>query len=253
VMRTTLLPGLLETARYNLSYQNRDIKIFELRDVYSPRAGERLPEERRVLAGLLIGAIAGEGWNTPLREVDFYYAKGCVEHVLAELKTPVPTFTPSEGIPYLHPSKGAIIRLEGEAIGVVGALHPAVAEAGELSQGVFFFELDLPLVADRFSREITFTPLPRFPSVARDVAVVVGERMTAGEIMALIRGVDNAPIESVEVFDCYRGDPIPPDKKGLAYRIQYRSPERTLTDEEVNEFHQEVLERLEKVPGLMIR
>ncbi|OGP53111.1 MAG: phenylalanine--tRNA ligase subunit beta [Deltaproteobacteria bacterium RBG_13_52_11] len=253
VMRTTLLPGLLETARYNLSHKNRDLKIFELREVYHPREGERLPVERRALAGLVMGTAAGEGWNIPLQEMDFYYVKGCVEQLLAELRTPPPTFTTSEGIPYLHPSKGAVIRLDGEKIGTMGELHPEVAEAFELPPGVLIFELDISPLSDRFWREITFTPLPRFPSVARDVAVTVDEGMSAGEITELIREVDNKYIEAVVVFDCYRGDSIPPGRKGLAFRIRYRSSDRTLTDEEVNEFHREVLERLEKVPELMVR
>jgi phenylalanyl-tRNA synthetase beta chain len=253
VMRTTLLPGLLETARYNLNHKNRDLKIFELREIYRPRAGERLPEERRVLAGLAMGAVAEEGWNVARQEVDFYYAKGCVELILAEVRAPSPTFAHVEGIPYLHPRKGAIVRLEGEEIGVGGELHPEVAHAFELPEGVLVFELDLATVADRFSRDITFTPLPRFPSVVRDVAVTVDEGMSAGEIMQIIRGVNDTSIEAVEVFDRYQGDPIPGGRKGLAYRITYRSPDRTLTDEEVNEIHQGVLARLEQVSALTIR
>jgi len=253
VMRTTLLPGLLETVRYNLSHTNRDIKIFEARTIYCPRAGDKLPEERRALAGLLIGAPAGHGWNSPQQEVDFYYAKGCVERVLAELRTPPPTFTGSEGIAYVHPGKGAAIQLTGRVIGLVGELHPHVAEAFELPPGVFIFELDLAALSDGYLREIIFTPLPRFPSVARDVAVAVDERVTASELTHMIRGVDTTAIESVEIFDSYQGDPIPRGRKGLAFRIQYRSLERTLTDEEVNGFHQKVLERLAQIPKLVIR
>jgi phenylalanyl-tRNA synthetase beta chain len=253
VMRTTLLPGLLETTRYNLSYNNTDLKIFESRDVYQPRKSETLPQERRSLAGLAMGSVAEEGWNVPPQKVDFYYVKGCVEQLLAELRTPPPTFTSSEGISYLHPSKGAVVTVDGVEIGAVGELHPAVAEAFELPPGVLVFEIDLPTLAERFWREVTFTPLPRFPSVDRDVAVVVDEGISAEELREIIQGVDNACIELVDVFDCYRGDPIPSGQKGLAFRIRYRSGERTLTDEEVNEFHQEVLKQLQTVPALTIR
>ncbi|MCJ7663164.1 MAG: phenylalanine--tRNA ligase subunit beta [Desulfobacterales bacterium] len=253
VMRTTLLPGLLETARYNLSHKNSDLKIFELREVYSPRKGEKLPEERRALTGLAMGAVAGEGWNIPHEEADFYYVKGCVEQLLAELKIPAPTFTAGEETPYLSPGKGAVIRLAGEKIGAVGELHPEVAHAFELPCGVFIFEFDLPILSNHFRREITFTTLPRFPSVTRDVAVTIDAGMSAEEITTIIKGVDNKYIESIEVFDCYQGDPIPRGRKGLAYRIRYRSPDRTMTDEEVNGFHRKVLEQLEKVPALTIR
>jgi phenylalanyl-tRNA synthetase beta chain len=253
VMRTTLLPGLLETARYNLSHKNRDLKIFELREAYSPRKGEKLPEERKTLAGLVTGAVAREGWNTLHEEADFYYVKGCVEQVLAELRTPVPTFTAGEVQPYLNPDKGATIRVEGDKVGALGELLPEVAHAFELPPGVLIFEFDLPLLSHHMSREITFAPLPRFPSVARDVAVTIDAGISAEEIAAIIKGVDNKYIESIEVFDCYQGDPIPRGRKGLAYRIRYRSPDRTMIDEEVNEFHRKVLERLEKVPSLTIR
>jgi phenylalanyl-tRNA synthetase beta chain len=101
--------------------------------------------------------------------------------------------------------------------------------------------------------ETAFAPLPRFPSVTRDVAVTIEVGISAEEIMTIIGGVDNKYFESIEVFDCYQGDPIPAGKKGLAFRIRYRSLDRTMTDEEVNQFHQEVLERLQKVPGLAIR
>jgi phenylalanyl-tRNA synthetase beta chain len=253
VMRTTLLPGLLETARYNLSHKNRDLKLFELREVYARRQGEKLPAERRTLAGLITGAALTEGWNTPFQEADFYHAKGCVEQLLAEAKAPAPTFTPVEATPYLSPGKGAVINLAGEKIGTVGELLPEVVSAFELPAGVFIFELDLPLLAKHVRREMIFTPLPRFPSVARDVAVTIDTGISADEIAAIIKGVHNQYIESIEVFDCYEGDPIPRGRKGLAYRIRYRSPDRTMTDEEVNEFHQAVLARLAKVPGLAIR
>lgn len=253
VMRTTLLPGLLETARYNLSHKSGDLKIFELREVFYPRQGEKLPEERRALTGLVMGAVAGEGWNIPRQEADFYYVKGSVEQLLDVLRTPLPTLTRDEMPPYLNPVKAAVIRLDGEKIGALGELLPEVAHAFELPSGVFIFELDLPLVANHVRGEIGFVPLPRFPSVTRDVAVTIDAGISAEEIMAIMRGVDNQYLESIEVFDCYQGDPIPAGKKGLAFRIRYRSLDRTLTDEEVNQFHQEVLERLEKVTGLAIR
>jgi phenylalanyl-tRNA synthetase beta chain len=253
VMRTTLLPGLLETAKYNLSYKNMNLKIFESRAVYYPQKKEKLPQERRSLAGLAMGSVAEEGWSVPSQEVDFYYVKGCIEQLLTELRTPAPAFSSSEGIPYLHPSKGAVVTVDGVEIGTIGELHPAVAEAFELPSGVLMFELDLPTLAERFWREVTFHPLPRFPSVDRDVAVVVDEGTSAEKLREIIEGTDNACIELVEVFDCYRGDPIPPGHKGLAFRVRYRSEERTLTDEEANEFHQEVLKQLQTVPALTIR
>ncbi|UCC66666.1 MAG: phenylalanine--tRNA ligase subunit beta [Deltaproteobacteria bacterium] len=253
VMRTTLLPGLLETAKYNLSHKNRDMKMFELREVYYPTDGGKLPEERRSLAGLVMGAFAGGGWNISPKEVDFYDVKGCVERLLFDLGIPSPAFSFGEDISYLHPHKAGVIELDGEWVGVLGELHPEVANAYGLPSGVYIFEFDLPLLLDQYLKERKFIPIPRFPSVARDVSVMVDEGVSAEEIAEIIRGVGSKFMERVEVFDCYHGDPIPPGQKGLAFRIRYRSPERTLTDEEVNGFHREVLEKLRGVPGLMIR
>ena len=253
VMRTTLLPGLLETARYNLSHESGDMKLFELREVYHARGEEKLPEERRALAGLIMGAVAKQGWNSTPQRADFYYSKGCVEQLLSEVRSPLPTFTRDGLPPYLNTGQAAVIRLDREAIGVVGELLPEVALAFELPPGVFIFELDLPRLAKHVRKEIAFNPLPRFPSVTRDVAVTIDAGISAGEVMGIIRGVDNQYIEAIEVFDCYQGDPIPAGKKGLAFRISYRSLDRTMTDAEVNQFHQEVLKQLQQVPGLAIR
>ncbi|RLB07940.1 MAG: phenylalanine--tRNA ligase subunit beta [Deltaproteobacteria bacterium] len=252
VMRTTLLPGLLTTASYNLSHKNRDLKLFEIREVYFPKKG-KLPEEKRSLAGLAMGVFRAGGWNVSPKEVDFYDIKGCVERLLAELRVPSPIFSSAEGIPYLHPSKGAAVKLEAEEVGTLGELHPEVAEAYELPPGVYIFELDLGPLLKYYRREIKFIPLPKFPSISRDVAVVVDEGVSAEEIRGVIWETKSKHMESVEVFDCYRGDPIPQGKKGLAFRIKYRSSKRTLTDEEVNKFHQEILDRLKEVPGLIIR
>lgn len=252
VMRTTLLPGLLQTARYNISHKNTDIKIFELKEIYRPKE-EGLPDEMRPLAGLAMGTFVGGGWNMSAKEVDFYDVKGCLEQLFFNQRAPAPTFASGEAIPYLHPSRAAMVNLGGERVGIVGELHPEVAAAYELPPGVYIFEIDFPSVVDHCQSEITVAPLPRFPSVIRDVAVVIDEDVSVEEIADIMRGAGGKFMESVEVFDCYRGDSIPPERKGLAFRIRYRSSERTLTDEEVNEFHREVLERLQEVPGLKIR
>ena len=253
VMRTTLLPGLLETARYNLSHKERDLKIFELREVYFPKEGEKLPQERRFLAGMVMGAFAGGGWNVSPKEVDFYDIKGCIERLFFELRAPSPTFTSGGREPYLHPNKEAVVKSDGETVGVLGELHPEVAEGYKLPSGVYMFELDFPSLMRKVSEEVKFTSLPRFPSIIRDVAVVVRKEVNAGQIAGVIKKRGNRFMESVDIFDCYWGDPIPQGQKGLAFRIRYRSSERTLTDEEVNSLHQEVLERLQEVPELIIR
>jgi len=254
VMRTTLLPGLLETARYNVSFENRDMKLFELREVFMPTGDGHLPEERRVLAGLVMGVFTGGSWNYPSRRVSFHDVKGCVESLLHELRIPDVTFSSANGwVPYMHPGKSAVIRVDGSDVGGLGELHPEVIGAFDLPEGVYVFEIELPALVSSFDPEAHFSPLPRFPSIVRDVAVVIDEMVTGREIIEVIRGVSTDLMEDVQVFDCYRGDPIPEGRKGLAFRVRYRSSERTLTDAEVNGVHQDVLERLKAIGGLTIR
>jgi phenylalanyl-tRNA synthetase beta chain len=146
---------------------------------------------------------------------------------------------------FLHPGKSAWVRYNEDDLGYVGELHPDVAERFDASQ-VLVFELDFDKLLQYAPRRIAAKPLPRFPAVERDVAIVVDRDFAAQQVIGWIHDLGEPLIEHVEVFDQYVGAPIPNGKKSLAYRVSYRANDRTLTDSEVNELHQSLVDRLGK-------
>jgi phenylalanyl-tRNA synthetase beta chain len=249
VLRTSLIPGLMETARYNFSWKNSNFKIFELRRVFLPQEGERLPREVRFLAAVAAWLETDLHWAVPPRPVDFYDAKGCIEDLLESLRIPEPRFVRAEDVPYLHPGKAARILAGGTEIGVLGEVHPRVTEryAFPDKARVHLFEVNFELLLKWAGAENQFRPLPKFPAVDRDLSLVVDQSLEAEKIMEAIRDLRYPILEGIQLFDVYRGTPIPEGKKGLSYRIRYQSRDRTLTDEEVNGVHEKVIQRLREV------
>ncbi len=252
VMRTTLLPGLLEVVRWNLRRGAKDIRIFELRKVFIPLGKGELPDERRALGAVALGEFIPSWWKEKGKVADFFTMKGCLEEVFRGLHLPEAQFVPAEGISYLHPGQGAEVRLQGERVGVLGRLHPDVAEAFEIEDPLFFIELDLEPVLKMASPFRKFAPLPKHPAIYRDIAVLVDEGVSAGEVFQLVTSAEVEHLERVEIFDCYTGPPLPEGKKNLALRLFFRDPERTLTDEEADEAQRRILARLQEA-GFTLR
>jgi len=244
VLRTSLVPGLLEVARTNVSRKNTDLKIFELKKVFYPEPGQKLPREVKFLAGLAMGLDQNPHWATPPRPVDFYDVKGCVEHLLDFLNVKGTTFVRAGDIPYLHPGMAAAILQNGTSLGILGEMHPGVLHAYEIPGKAYLFEICFDLLIERAEEARRFQPLPKFPSVSRDLSIVTEDSLEAEKVTEAIWTFKQAFIEEVTLFDLYRGAPIPEGKKGLSYRIRYQAPDRTLTDEEVNRYHEEIISRL---------
>jgi phenylalanyl-tRNA synthetase beta chain len=252
-MRSTLLPGLLQTVSLNANRQNFDLKIFELGRVFYPREGRELPEEIEVLSALLCGRREEESWAQANAEVDFFDLKGAVETLLTRLGVEGFQFLLEEKEPFLHPGAGCRIEAAGEPLGWMGEIHPEVREACELKQKIFVFELNFAAVAGRMRDQRTFKLLARFPAVHRDLALIVDEAVSAGELLAVIRETNSGLITDVKIFDLYRGNPIPSGKKSLAFRLKYQQEGRTLTDAEVNELHQRIAQVLVEKHGAVLR
>jgi len=247
VMRTTLVPDLLETARYNLSRKNSNLKLFELKRIYLPREGERLPKEQKCLVGLAAGYDVEPNWASPQRRIDFYDVKGLVEDLLDALQIRGAVFRRVETIPYLHPRKAAEAVFEGEVLGVFGEAHPEVLGHYEIEGEAHLFEIDFEKVVEKATEEKRFRALPRFPAVYRDLSLIIDDAMEAQSVVDAIRSLEQPFIDEIHLFDCYRGTPIPPGKKGVSYRIRYQAVDRTLTDEEVNQHHEKVITRLKEI------
>jgi phenylalanyl-tRNA synthetase beta chain len=253
VMRTTLIPGLMETARYNVSRKNSDLKLFELKKVFLPQEGERLPKEIKFLAGMAMGFDRDPHWAFSQRPVDFYDTKGCIEDLLEVLQIKQAKFHRAEDIPYLHPGKSSRVVLNDEVLGVLGEVHPQVMSHYELHGKVYLFEMDFSRMVKWAGEERRFQPLPKFPGVYRDLSIVVDKALEAERVMETIRTFHQPFVEEVTLFDCYQGPPIPEGKKGISYRVRYQAHDRTLTDEEVNQYHEKILFRLKEAFQLDLR
>jgi phenylalanyl-tRNA synthetase beta chain len=244
-LRRSPLAGVLRAVARNLGLGAAFVGTFELGKGYGvDPEGHR--QEPRALAVVLHGTWPARGAERSGPPVDFFDLKGALANVLAGLgiEESRVDWRPAGEVPFLHPGKAALLVLDDAPVGVCGALHPEVAQAHDLPGEVWVAELDLAGLAHYVPRRIAPRALPRFPAVTRDIAVIVDETFRAGEIVQEVRALGNPQIESVRLFDCYRGAPVPPAKKSLAYTIAYRALERTLTDDEVNALHAGVLERL---------
>lgn len=254
VLRTTLLPGLLACLAHNQARRVPRVGLFEVSAVYLPQElpPVRLPEEPLRVAAAGYGPWSARHWRETSAETDYFYLKGVLEHLLERLGIRRREFVPSRE-PYLHPGRQAGVTVGKCVLGVVGELHPRVARACELAGRVAVFELDFSALLELSLPVEKFRPLPRFPAVGRDVAFLLADQVPAARAEEVIRQHAGPYLESLELFDVYRGEGIPPGHRSLAYSLVYRSPEKTLTDREVDEIHSRVRQALEAELGVTLR
>jgi phenylalanyl-tRNA synthetase beta chain len=253
VMRTTLLPSLLETASQNISYRELDQRIFELRRIYLPKEGQELPAEPLYLAGLLTGKREAEGWNQGIYPVDFFDAKGVVENIFNAFQLADISYSADKPEKFFHPGKACNIFLGDEPVGSLGEMHPDVQERFGLEQNVYYFEINIEhLVA--YCPDITsVSPPSRFPDTIRDIAMLIADEVPFMTVRDCVKALKIKEIEEVGIFDLYRGEHIPPGQKSIAIRLRYRSHDRTLTDEEVSRLHERVINQLTNEIKVKIR
>jgi phenylalanyl-tRNA synthetase beta chain len=236
-LRSNLRPGLLAALAQNQKSEPGGIRLFELGKVFLPR-GKELPLEKEMFCAVLSGPRASLSWRGEKGELDFFDAKGVVEALLGGLSITT-EFKPA-GDRSLSPCAGVVVG--GEPIGVLGVLHPGVAEGFELSGTVCLVEIDLEKLLALPGEEKRYAPVYRFPAVSRDIALVVNEEVGYQQVESIIKSFPL--VTEVTLFDLYRGEQIAPGKKSFAIRIVYQSAEHTLTDEEVNEIQQKMVGRL---------
>ena len=231
VMRSSLLPGLLHTLQYNANRQQERLRLFETGLVFTS-TGEEI-EQSAKLGGVIYGKRSPENWNNNKELADFYDLKGDVE-TLSSLggRGGVANFESLERSPF-HPGQCArLIAAEGMEIGVLGALHPAIQRELGLDQAVLLFELDLDAL--RKARVPAVEALSKFPEVHRDLAIVLDESVSSGQILALMRENAGEFLNDFRIFDVYQGDAVEKGKKSIALGLTWQHPSRTLSDEEVN-------------------
>jgi len=253
VMRTTLVPSLLETVSRNLAYRSRDLRLFELRPVFLPQSGEELPQERLRLTAAICGRRVPEGWAQTGEAVDFFDLKGVLEGLLDRFRIERTVWDSEGSEPFLHPGKSCTLTSGKSVLGSIGEVHPKVLENFDVESPVFLFDLDLQAFFDEIGRRRGFRSPSRFPDVYRDTALLLDDGVPARQVIDLVGRTKVKELEDIVLFDLYRGKGIPEGKKSLGIRIRYRSAEKTLTDEEISAIHGRIIDTLCKTLGAEIR
>jgi phenylalanyl-tRNA synthetase beta chain len=247
-LRTGLLPALLKTARRNAHRQVRSVAIFEANTVF--RLEGDAPREHRSVAFVMAG-LAATGWSEPVRPFDVFDAKGVVESLLAELGIEAETGPPPGG-PF-HPGRSAEVRVAGDAIGAVGELHPKVAAAYDLAGRVAAGVLDVDALMRRAAGDVAIEAVPRFPPVRRDLAFTVPGATPAGAVRAALEDAAGDLLDECVLFDVHAGPPLPAGTKSLAFSVDFRAADRTLTDAETDGAVAAIVDRLRRDFGAELR
>ncbi|MDI3534564.1 MAG: phenylalanyl-tRNA synthetase beta chain [Thermosediminibacterales bacterium] len=234
VMRTTLIPNMLSVISYNLSNRQENIALFELGRVYRPKSLplKELPDEYNLLT---IGMSDDK--------IDFYDLKGVVETLFENLGVTPVEFNPYKH-PTFHPGRTAEVLINGKRAGVLGEIHPDVNDAYDIKKRVYLCELEFDLIAEQSELSYKFEPIPRYPAVERDLAIVVNDSVLAKDIENTIIEAGGSLIKEIDLFDIYKGKQIPEGKKSMAYSLMFRANDRTLTDEEVNNIYNKIVDSL---------
>jgi len=248
VMRTSLLPGLLDTMLRNAAQRKDTLMIFELGKVFFKTSRQELPDEVEMISGLWTGAQRDRCWYVKQRPVDFYDIKGSVESLCTALNIEKVRFKapPNSEYPYLRPGHMAQVTAKDNPIGVVGEIAKSVLAGFELKQPAFCFDLNFDRLVDLTKEEKSARPISRFPATDRDIALIVSETVEAQTVLDFIHSQGQELIKNVEIFDVYKGTPIPMGKKSMALKFTYRSFERNLTDSEVNDIHETIIRQMLK-------
>jgi phenylalanyl-tRNA synthetase beta chain len=252
-MRRTLAAGILETMAQNA--RNRDrLCFFELGPVFLPVSGETLPAEPRRLGIGMAGPVAPASWREQEPAcTDFFTLKGVVEALLTGLHLGEVTFDPVSH-PLFAPGRSARVAVLGAAVGVLGEIHPQVRAAFDLAVSpVCLAELDLDRLLARMASSYPVCPVPRFPPVLEDVALVVEEAVPAAALSAAIRAAGEPLLADVRLFDVYRGEQLASGKKSLAFSLSFQAADRTLTDAEVEAEKRRILEAVSREFGALLR
>lgn len=244
VMRTTLVPSILDAAVRNRAQKNHDIWAFETAAVYEEAADkDSLPTERYMAAGFMTGRADEAQWSVAARQTDFYDVKGVVEAVLAALRVENYTLTTTDE-PYYHPGVSAAYEVDGVTIATLGELHPQVAKNYDLEGKCYLFEINISALLETVRSQLQYTPISKFPGITRDLAIVAPKSVSAETIQQIILANGGDKLESAYVFDVYEGEHIAEGFRSLAYTIGFRSTEGTLTDADVDEPIQAIINAL---------
>ncbi len=236
-LRQSLLPHLIEAASYNVARKNKDVKLFEIGNVFFANGEGELPDQVEYLSGILTGDYVVNQWQGKKETVDFYLAKGVVDRVAEKLNLEF-SYRRAD-IDGLHPGRTAEILLENKVVGFIGELHPTLAADNDLKR-TYVFELNFDALMAVSVGYINYQPIPRFPGMSRDIALEVNQNIPAADLLSTIHAHGGNILKDTLVFDVYQGEHLEKGKKSIAIRLNYLDTEETLTDERVSKVQAEI-------------
>ncbi|HDB5143847.1 TPA: phenylalanine--tRNA ligase subunit beta [Staphylococcus aureus] len=236
-LRQSLLPHLIEAASYNVARKNKDVKLFEIGNVFFANGEGELPDQVEYLSGILTGDYVVNQWQGKKETVDFYLAKGVVDRVSEKLNLEF-SYRRAD-IDGLHPGRTAEILLENKVVGFIGELHPTLAADNDLKH-TYVFELNFDALMAVSVGYINYQPIPRFPGMSRDIALEVDQNIPAADLLSTIHAHGGNILKDTLVFDVYQGEHLEKGKKSIAIRLNYLDTEETLTDERVSKVQAEI-------------
>ena len=246
-MRRSLLPGLLQSVAYNEAHGTPNVHLYEVGSLFHGRENASLPKETKSVAGVLSGQWSEQSWNMKYRKLRFFFGKGIVEELLAQLRIEKVRFRPveGEGYAFLQPGRAAEVLSGGTVLGWVGEIHPEAREAMGIDEVVVAFELDLDKLIKGARNQENYREFSQYPAVEHDLAIVVDNTVTCEDLERRITSAGGKLLEGVRLFDVYR-DPIRigAGKKSMAFALTYRSDDHTLTSEEVEKAHQKIVTKV---------
>ena len=242
IMRTVILPSMLDILSRNYAFKNKGVKLYEIGKIYLPVEGQKLPDEpKRMIFGTY-----GEHEN-------FFTLKGEIDALLEQLNAKPATFVAEKQNPSYHPGRCANILIDGKVMGVLGQIHPLIAENYGIGADVYVAELDFTALEGALEPERVFHSLPKFPTVTRDLALVCDESITVGALEDCIAEAGGKLLRKIDLFDIYRGPGIAPGKKSVAFSLELRADDRTLTDEDSVNTVNRVLDALREKLDVVLR
>ncbi|MGD9319996.1 MAG: phenylalanine--tRNA ligase subunit beta [Desulfobacteraceae bacterium] len=254
VMRTSLVPGLLDAIRTNILHGEKDLKLFEWGKVFIHNEKEELPREEPVLGAIMTGLSDQKTWFRGEREVDFYDIKGAAQAFLTALGLDGFLFKRDNIPPHYHPEVSSQIHFSDAVIGHVGQILPKVMKSYDLESVVaYVFEVDIETLLERMPDRKAFEPYARFPAVFRDISLIVRRGVASAEVQEIIESEGGELIEAVDLYDFYEGGKIDPSEKALTFRVCYRSKEGTLDGQEINRLNETIINQIRQRTGGRLR
>ena len=252
-LRQNMIAGMLDTVAYNAARKNTDIAIYEIGKIFEQKGSpkEGLPEERDSFAVAISGLIAPKDFQTQAFPVDFFYMKGIIETLAAKLDLSF-DFVAYKELSSMHPGRTALILLNGETIGYLGQVHPRTAKRYDIPE-TYVAELDLSAVEAAVQPAKVFQDIVKFPSVSRDIALLLDKTVSHQEVLEAIQAAKVKYLSAVSLFDVYEGAHIESGKKSMAYSLSFQNPAANLTDDEVAKYMEKITEALIKATGAEIR